>query len=191
MKWFTSDTHWGHANILKYDSRPFATIEEHDEELVRRWNTVVSPGDVVYHLGDVAWHKKAIDTDILLARLHGTKILITGNHDKGHVEKSKGWAKVVPYFEISENGQKIVLFHYRMVVWNGSHHGSWALHGHSHGTLPITLTAKTFDVGTMCWSYAPISYDEVASEMSKRTFVPVDQHGANRREPPSSARREG
>ena len=41
MKWFTSDTHWGHANILKYDNRPFATIDEHDEELVRRWNAVV------------------------------------------------------------------------------------------------------------------------------------------------------
>ena len=50
MKWFTSDTHWGHANILKYDNRPFATIDEHDEELVRRWNAVVAPGDVVYHL---------------------------------------------------------------------------------------------------------------------------------------------
>ena len=48
---------------------------------------VVSTGDVVYHLGDVAWHKKAIDTDILLAHLNGTKILITGNHDKGHVKK--------------------------------------------------------------------------------------------------------
>jgi Predicted phosphoesterase or phosphohydrolase len=157
MKWFTSDTHWGHANILKYDNRPFATIEEHDEELVRRWNAVVSPGDVVYHLGDVAWHKKAIDTDILLARLHGTKILITGNHDKGHVEKAKGWAKVTPYLEISEGGQKIVLFHYRMVVGMGVITGlglAWP----SHGSLPVNLQAKTFDVGTMCWSYAPLSH---------------------------------
>jgi len=177
MKWFTSDTHWRHANILKYDNRPFATIEEHDEELVRRWNAVVSPGDVVYHLGDVAWHRKAVDIDILLAHLNGTKILITGNHDKGHVEKAKGWAKVTPYLEISEGGQKIVLFHYRMVVWNGSHRGSWALHGHSHGSLPMNLQAKTFDVGTMCWAYAPLSLDEVADEMRKHAFVPVDAHG--------------
>jgi calcineurin-like phosphoesterase family protein len=180
MKWFTSDTHFGHANILKYDSRPFATIEEHDESLIERWNAVVSSGDVVYHLGDVAWHSRiSMPIDMLLARLHGTKILILGNHDAGPVEKAKGWAKVTPYLEISEGGQKIVLFHYRMVVWNRSHHGSWALHGHSHGTLPVNLQAKTFDVGTMCWEYRPISFDEVAEEMQRHSFKPVDHHGVS------------
>jgi calcineurin-like phosphoesterase family protein len=179
MKWFTSDTHFGHANILKYDQRPFATIEAHDVELVRRWNLVVGRGDTVYHLGDVAWHSGVERINDLLGSLHGTKILILGNHDAGVVERSPQWAKVVPYLEITEAKQKIVLFHYRMVVWNRSHHGSWALHGHSHGTLPVNLTAKTFDVGTMLWGYRPIMFDEVAAEMAKHTFVPVDHHGVN------------
>src|SRR5689334_16745553 len=121
MKWFTSDTHFGHENILVYDARPFATIQEHDEALIANWNAAVDPGDVVYHLGDFSWHKKEVDDETLLKRLHGTKILILGNHDHGHVQKSKGWAKVTPYMEISENGQRICLFHYRMVVWNQSH----------------------------------------------------------------------
>lgn len=177
MIWFTSDTHFGHANILKYDNRPFRSIEEHDEELIRRWNVCVAPGDTVYHLGDVAWHNKQVDVEALLKRLHGTKILVAGNHDQKAVLKADGWAKVTPYHEVSVGPQKIILFHYRMVVWNRSHHGSWALHGHSHGTLPITLTAKTLDVGTMCWAYAPVSFDELSTEMLKRTFVPVDQHG--------------
>lgn len=176
MNWFTSDTHFGHANILKYDHRPFASITEHDEALIQNWNAVVSPGDVVYHLGDVAWHRHVPDIDLLLGRLHGTKILILGNHDEKTVARSKGWAKVTPYHEISVNGQKICLFHYRMVVWNRSHHGSWALHGHSHGTLPDNLQAKTFDVGTMCWGYRPISYEEVSEEMQRHSFVPVDAH---------------
>ena len=182
MNWFTSDTHFGHANILKYDRRPFATIEEHDAALIRRWNAVVEPGDVVYHLGDFTWHSKVPDIERLLTQLHGTKILITGNHDEKTVSKAKGWVKVTPYHEVTIDGQKIVLFHYRMVVWNRSHHGSWALHGHSHGSLPQIMTAKTFDVGTMCWSYAPLSFPEVAEEMQKRTFVPVDAHGDNRQE---------
>lgn len=63
-----------------------------------------------------------------------------------------------------------------MVVWNGAHYGSWALHGHSHGTLPVVLDSRTFDVGVDCWNYAPISLIEVATEMSKRTFVAVDHH---------------
>jgi calcineurin-like phosphoesterase family protein len=174
--WFTSDTHFGHANILKYDRRPFMTIEEHDEELIRRWNTAVKPGDTVYHLGDVAWHRDVVAIDSLLGRLHGTKILILGNHDEKTVAKSPRWAKTTSYHEISVSGQKICLFHYRMVVWNRSHHGSWALHGHSHGTLPVVMNAKTLDVGTMCWAYAPVSFEEIKEEMAKRTFVPVDAH---------------
>lgn len=69
-----------------------------------------------------------------------------------------------------------------MVVWNRSHHGSWALHGHSHGSLPVNYEARTFDVGTMCWGYRPISFVEVAQEMQKHTFVPVDNHGRPRDE---------
>lgn len=181
MKWFTSDTHFGHANIIRYDQRPFASIEEHDEALVANWNAVVSPGDVVYHLGDFAWHGRVPDVDLLLGLLHGTKILILGNHDEKTVSRAKGWAKVTPYLEISEGGQKIILFHYRLVVWNRSHHGSWALHGHSHGSLPVNLEAKTFDVGTMLWGYRPISFEEVAKEMERHTFVPVDGHGRSQR----------
>lgn len=179
MIWFTSDTHFGHANILKYDQRPFATIAYHDEVLIKNWNQVVGKGDVVYHLGDVAWHTKQQDIDDLLGQLNGTKILILGNHDAKSVAKSKHWAKVTPYEEVTYMEQRIVLFHYRMVVWNRSHHGSWALHGHSHGTLPVNLEAKTFDVGTMCWNYYPISFDQVVEEMKRHTFVPVDQHGIN------------
>ena len=180
MKYFISDTHWGHENVLRYDSRPFSSIQEHDEQLVRRWNEVVKPSDVVYHLGDFSWHKHPADTDALLSQLHGTKILILGNHDERVVARAKGWAKVTPYLEIKEDGQRICLFHYRMTVWNQSHRGSWALHGHSHGTLPVTLVAKTMDVGCMVWGYAPISLDLVAEEMSRRQFLPVDGHRADR-----------
>lgn len=177
---FTSDTHWGHTNILQYDQRPFATIHEHDEALIERWNAKVGKGDVVYHLGDVAWrNRNGIDINVLLSRLHGTKILILGNHDKGAVARAKGWAKVTPYHEVTIAGQMIALFHYRMVVWNRSHRGSWALHGHSHGTLPIIRTAKTFDVGSNVWNYTPLSFEEVRAEMDQRTFVPVDHHKPN------------
>lgn len=179
MNFFTSDTHFGHTNILRYDSRPFQTITEHDAELIRRWNIVVQPADVVYHLGDFAWHRNVGDIEALLKCLHGTKILITGNHDEKAVSKAQGWAKVTPYHEVTIEEQKICLFHYRMVVWNRSHHGSWALHGHSHGTLPVLKTAKTLDVGTMCWSYSPVSFYEIKVEMDRRSFVPVDHHGVN------------
>ena len=49
---FTSDLHLGHANVITYDNRPFSSVEEMDEELIRRWNAKVGKGDVVYVLGD-------------------------------------------------------------------------------------------------------------------------------------------
>jgi len=176
--WFTSDTHFGHANILKYDRRPFGSIEEHDEELIRRWNVVVRKADVVYHLGDVAWHTKEASVDQLLGRLNGTKILIAGNHDAKHILRSPRWAKVTPYEEVTIAGQKICLFHYRMTVWNRSHYGSWALHGHSHGTLPKYGAGKTLDVGTMCWAYAPVSVEELSVAMLGLEVVLPDGHTA-------------
>ena len=52
---FTSDLHFGHENVLRFDSRPFATVEEMDSELIRRWNAKVGRGDLVYVLGDMIY----------------------------------------------------------------------------------------------------------------------------------------
>ena len=74
------DTHFGHRKIIQFeaDCRPFATIEEHDEALVDRWNRVVNKRDTVWHLGDVCF---GWDSFRHLGRLNGTKKLVLGNHD--------------------------------------------------------------------------------------------------------------
>jgi calcineurin-like phosphoesterase family protein len=54
-KFYVSDTHFLHANILTMQPRPFGSIEEHDEHLIRTWNSVVGADDIVYHLGDFAF----------------------------------------------------------------------------------------------------------------------------------------
>ncbi len=52
MLWFTADHHFGHANIIRYCNRPFASAEEMDATLVHLWNETVGRDDIVYHLGD-------------------------------------------------------------------------------------------------------------------------------------------
>lgn len=84
---FTSDQHFGHANILKYEDesrraengRRFKTVEEMDEYLIDQWNATVTSGDLVYCLGDFSYKRSSME--FILPFLNGTKFLITGNHD--------------------------------------------------------------------------------------------------------------
>ena len=80
----TSDTHFGHAGVTRFlrddgtKLRPWDSVEEMDEEMVKRWNETVKPTDKVYHLGDVVINRKALS---IMHRLNGDKVLIKGNHD--------------------------------------------------------------------------------------------------------------
>jgi calcineurin-like phosphoesterase family protein len=85
-KWITADTHFCHANIIRYTNRPFKNVQEMDEVLIQRWNSVVAPGDLVFHLGDFGLFPKH-DPGPYLARLNGTVILIWGNHDEKRMRK--------------------------------------------------------------------------------------------------------
>jgi calcineurin-like phosphoesterase family protein len=83
--WFTSDTHFGHANFLNFKDdagepvRPFKSVQEMDGLMIERWNEVVRDGDKVYHLGDVSFDRKNLPH--VMAQLRGRKRLVLGNHD--------------------------------------------------------------------------------------------------------------
>lgn len=83
--WLTGDTHFGHKKLLLLEpTRAFDSVEEHDEELVRRWNDAVKPKDTVWHLGDVLFGTALFD---ILPRLNGIKRLVMGNHDQYPIER--------------------------------------------------------------------------------------------------------
>ena len=98
MKYFViSDTHFGHENIIQYCNRPFKTVEEMDNVLIKNWNETVSNKDVVVHLGDFALCSKKMAREIC-SQLNGKKILIKGNHDQqpDTYYKECGFMFVVP-----------------------------------------------------------------------------------------------
>lgn len=155
-----------------------------DDTLIKNWNRVVGSSDTVYHLGDFAFYKDQQHTRNVIRALNGNKILIRGNHDKNlEPETLQMFGGVHSYYElniadkdVARGKQMIVLFHYSMNVWNKSHHSSWHLFGHSHGTLPENSHSLSFDVGSDCHNLTPISYEQVKKIMSKKTFKPVDHH---------------
>ena len=115
-----------------------------------------------------------------------------GNHDKTikkNASLREKFVKCTDYLEISiqdasvkknaddKGRQDIVLSHYAHLVWNKSHHGSWMLHGHSHGSLTYPYDVKMIDVGVDAQGFAPVSYEEVREIMKTKGNRVIDHHG--------------
>jgi calcineurin-like phosphoesterase family protein len=182
--WFTADHHFGHEAIISHSNRPFEGEWDMNSVLESDWNGVVGKRDHVFILGDFSFQSRKA-TMSTAKRLNGIKYLIEGNHDRmiacnpsqifeGGVEK---------YHEIYVDMQKIVMCHFAFRSWNAMHHGSWNLHGHSHGNLPPQ--GMQLDVGVDNHSirtffqrttYAPISFKEVKQIMAYRCIESHDHH---------------
>lgn len=177
--YFTSDHHFGHKNIIKYCNRPFSSVEEMDSIMIERWNQVVKPNDMVYHLGDFTLNNrdKAIE---YFSKLNG-KVYIVKNpshHDKNWIKfNSFSYTTITttnvmssvmyidPITTIRYGIKTIVMCHFPMLEWEGSHHGSIHFHGHSHGNIPNR--ENFIDVGVDCWNYYPITFEQIMEEQMK------------------------
>ena len=172
---YTSDLHFGHKAIMRYDDRPFTSVEEMDETIIKNWNNTVSAVDTVYVLGDISWYKADKTIDIF-KRLNGHKILIKGNHDKFSYEnyKTMGFEQVCDYKEIKDRGRNVVLCHYPIPCFNKRFYGAYMLYGHVHNSFEwnymkslrrdfeaIDTRCNIFNVGTMCWDYTPVTLDKI------------------------------
>jgi len=176
----TSDTHFGHKNVIKYSKRPFADVDEMREKMIVAWNKKVPQGSIVYHLGDFAFLRpnKIIE---IVKRLNGTIRLVRGNHDHFNDDVKKEFEWVRDYYESKmEDGRKIVMCHFPFLTWHGAHKDWWHLHGHCHNNLQAPETTR-FDVGVDgTQDYAPYSYEEIVAIMSKRKYISVDHHQEGR-----------
>jgi len=127
MKIFiTSDTHFNHKNIIEYACRPFKTIEEMNEEIIKRWNNKIGKGDIVLHLGDFGMGSKN-EIIGLKNRLNGTIILLRGNHDH-KATREAGFLVVKGSLEIDN----LILSHYPLSK-EETPKGFINVHGHIHG----------------------------------------------------------
>ncbi len=144
MNYFISDLHFGHANVIKFDNRPFKDVEEMNEKLIRNWNETVTKKDVIYILGDFIWgtNKQWLE---IVPRLKGRKILIRGNHDlkKMPAQLKNMFEAVYNYKEIKEDGYRICMSHYPMLLYPGSHGDKTLMFcGHVHQTLENAFLEK-------------------------------------------------
>jgi len=180
-RYWTSDLHLGHANIIRYTGRPFADVDEMNRALIERWNDAVTDTDEVWVLGDVALGR--IDETLgLVEQLHGRKILLTGNHDRcwhGHGAKAERWIgryADAGFDEIHHGSIETPLgstpvmcshFPYRGDSRDHERYpdhrpidsGAVLLHGHVHERWKVR--DRQINVGVDVWDFRPITDEEI------------------------------
>jgi calcineurin-like phosphoesterase family protein len=190
--WFTADTHLGHANIVRFCSRPFLspreqellaelgphgkwrvsaeTLAHHDTALLANINACVQPEDTLWIVGDFCWGGLPEALRYRRRILCRTVHLIWGNHDQRSI--ASAFQQTYEQTHITVEGVDLFLNHYPMRTWYKSFHGSWSVYGHVHGRLQAEdqrdVSRLTRDVGVDACGYRPISFGELAEYMAPR-----------------------
>lgn len=180
MRWFTSDLHLGHTNVIRYCDRPFAAVGQMDAALIAVWNATVAPDDEVWVLGDVAMGRIE-ETLHKVGWLTGTKHLVLGNHDRPFDRESRraqkwrgeyyraGFAGLhhgEVSLQIQAGGERVAvrLCHFPYEGDSGERDryschrplddGTWLLHGHVHEKW--RQRSRMINVGGDAWAGRPV-----------------------------------
>lgn len=194
MIWFTSDLHFNHLNILKYEaaSRPFADITEMNEALIANWNSVVKENDTIYVLGDF-FMGQPDSVQSILNRLNGRIILVRGNHDgraKLDIYRANG-IEIHDITYLSYKGRFFILCHFPIAspefieMVRRDNAETVVLYGHLHGNAPTGYHEGTYHIGADTNNLTPISIEQIWQEcwpdemMTPAIKLYRDEHNAN------------
>lgn len=152
----TSDTFFGRSQIIEIANRPFADVEEMNEELIKLWNKVVGVDDIVYHLGNFAW--SPVVADDVLKKLNGNITFMVGEYDDALLEIADYYEgiKVLANDIHKDYDNKLLLSHWPLAEWPGKEKGIYHFHGHSLKNLKTNL--KEMNRINICcdnWNYTP------------------------------------
>ena len=187
MIYYIADLHLGHRNVIKFDNRPFGSVEENDEAIIERWNNTVADDDTVWILGDIGFGSAERIVDVY-GSLKGHKKLIIGNHDEKLLRNAKVrnlFEETKYYTEITDYAnRKIVLCHYPIPCFKNHYYGAYHLYGHVHSGKEFEIMEKTkraleealnmpcnmFNVGCMMpyVNYTPVTMEDILSANYER-----------------------
>lgn len=160
MIYYTSDHHFFHNNIIKYQNRPYYSVEEMNDDYINKWNSVIKPNDTIYYLGDFALGGARWERVKIFDSLKGIKHLIRGNHDDSKTLKL-GWESIQDYKEIKDGGDWVILFHYPLRSWHWKEAGAYHLFGHTHGKMDVYGNSIDVGVDYPFWRGQPISLESI------------------------------
>lgn len=163
-RFIISDPHFNHANIIKYESRPFLSVEVMNKCMIERWNSVVSDQDKVYVDGDFGFGSKE-EMAKILSQLKGHKHLIMGNHDR---HKRPSWWREVGFKEVYAHPiiiDKFVILSHEPVHIDGDYYVNIHGHVHSGSRRAGKDDKKHFNVSVEVLDYRPLNLDKLISSI--------------------------
>lgn len=149
--WFTADTHFGHANIIKYTKRPFSSVEEMNEVLINNWNSCVAQKDSVIFLGDFCLG----DPIPYLSELNGNVTFVQGNHDN-----IKSLETPIIYLVVQHNNKEIYCIH-RPEDYSTSYSINLVAHVHDKWLIRKIYYTYLINIGVDVWNYKPTSLEKI------------------------------
>jgi calcineurin-like phosphoesterase family protein len=188
-KWFTSDNHFFHKNIIEYCERPFFYVQEMNRVMIERWNERVQPNDTVYHLGDFAFGSRD-KIQSSLKKLNGHIILVRGNHDKGvQAMLESGFPEVYDKGTTIKLGKRDVNLHHFPYLNQGNtapeyelkyaskrphDDGKWLICGHIHEKWKVNK--RMVNVGVDVWDFYPVNEQTLIELMDEydRVYKKLD-----------------
>ena len=171
--WFTADCHFGHKNIIEYCNRPFSSLDEMNETLIRKWNERVKEDDLVFHIGDFCFKNSQergeginVKAGTWEEQLNGKKIFIRGNHDKNNSTKT-----IIENLVITHDNKIVNLIHdpektktmFYEINFVGHVHNLWQCER-------VRSDYKIIDcinVGVDVWNFMPVSFQEIMARYNR------------------------
>jgi calcineurin-like phosphoesterase family protein len=167
MIYFTSDTHFGHENIIRYCNRPFKSLKEMDSTIIKNWNSKIKEEDTIFFLGDFCFRKSSEAPEGKLfehykSQLKGQIIFVQGNHDKNNGNKS-----IIQKIGIAYGGRKINLVHNPEFIdlrydinFVGHVHNLWRFKRIRRDNHIVDC----INIGVDVWDFKPVTINEIMSK---------------------------
>ena len=174
MRYFTSDLHFYHENIIGFCNRPFMSISDMNTVLLDNINSIVKKDDLLYILGDFSFAPKSRNVQIVKS-IACPVVLIRGNHDQTARIKNLPFEEMYDELDLQLGSHLVTLSHFpysfaslgiedtnhdrvdRFADARPKNNGLWLLHGHTHDKLRIRRKEKQIHVGCDAWNYHPVS----------------------------------
>ncbi len=178
MIYLSSDLHFGHDKNFIYKPRGFFSVQENDEIIVERFNSIVQPDDDLYLLGDQMLGDNEHGLDCL-RQLNGNLHILWGNHDSNvrkelyktlpNVVETLGCGAMLKYKK-----WHFLLSHYPTLTANYDDYDKplkarvWNLHGHTHSNNRFEFMNKgwqSYNVAVDAHYCYPVKIDNIIEDI--------------------------